>query len=108
VVPVEQLDEAMVVVPEVCRHCQQPFLESTGRRRGRIWRHQVVELLPRAVRVTEYQIAVRRCARYGRRTRADPPPRVARRPFGARLTAVIALLSGRCRLSRREEVRQQL
>src|SRR5436190_18232919 len=41
--PVEQVDEVVVVVPEACRHCQQPFPESTGHRRGRVWRHQVVE-----------------------------------------------------------------
>jgi hypothetical protein len=32
------------------------------RHRGRGWRDQVVELLPLAVRVTEYQMAVRRAA----------------------------------------------
>jgi hypothetical protein len=51
--PVEQVDEAIVIVPEAYRHCQQPFPASTGHRRGRVWRHQVVELLPLAVRVTE-------------------------------------------------------
>src|SRR3954451_6119538 len=105
--PVEQVDEVIVVVPEVCRHCQQPLPESTGHRRGRVWRHQVVELLPLAVQVTEYQMVRRRCAQCGKRTRAELPAGVARRPFGARLTAVIALLSGGYRLSRRE-VRQLL
>jgi transposase len=104
--PAEHVDEVIVVVPEHCRHCQQPLPESSGRRR-RVWRHQVVELLPLAVWVTEYQMAVRRCAQCGKRTRADLPAGVPRRPFGARLTAVIALLSGGYRLSRRE-VRQLL
>src|ERR687885_2174692 len=49
----------------------------------------------------------RRCAQCGKRTRAELPAGVPRWPFGARLTAVIALLSGRYRLSRRE-VRQAL
>src|SRR5688572_12633238 len=49
----------------------------------------------------------RRCPGCGKRTRAELPAGVPRRPFGARLTAVIALLSGRYRLSRRE-VRQLL
>src|SRR6266576_6566363 len=49
----------------------------------------------------------RRCPACGKRTRADLPPGVARRAFGTRLTAVVALLSGRYRLSRRE-VRQLL
>src|SRR5262245_51008952 len=105
--PVEQVDEIVAVEPEHCRHCQQPLPELAGRRRGRVWRHQVVELLPLAVRVTEYQMGVRRCPICGKRTRAELPLGVSRRPFGARLTAVVALLSGRYRLSRRE-VRQLL
>src|SRR5262249_2051555 len=52
--PVEQVDELVPVVPDRCRHCEQPFPEPAGRRRGRVWRHQVVELLPLAVLVTEY------------------------------------------------------
>lgn len=86
---VEQVDEVVVVAPEHCRHCQQPFPSTEARRRGRAWRHPVVELLTLAVRVTEDQIAVRL------------------RPCGPRLTAVVALLAGRYRLSRRE-VRQVL
>ncbi len=105
--PVEQVDEVVEVVPGRCRHCGQPLPESAGRRRGRVWRHQVVDLLPLAVRVTEYQMAGRRCPACGKRTRAELPAGVPRRPFGVRLTAVIALLSGRYRLSRRE-VRQLL
>jgi transposase len=100
--PVEQADEVVSVVPEHCRHCQQPLLSGTPQRRSRPWRHQVVELLPLAVRVTEYQLQVRRCPACGRRTRADLPHGVPLRPFGPRLTAVVALLSGRYRLSRRE------
>jgi transposase len=105
--PVEQVDEVVTVTPEVCRHCGQALPEATGRRRGRVWRHQVVELLPLAVRVTEYQLIARRCPVCGKRTRAALLAGVSRRPFGPRLTAVIALLSGRYRLSRRE-VRQIL
>lgn len=97
----------MPVGPEACRHCQQPVPESAGRCRGRVWRHQVVELLPLAVHVTEYQMVRRRCPACGKRTRAELPAGGPRRPFGARLTAVSALLSGRYRLSRRE-VRQLL
>jgi hypothetical protein len=85
--PVEQVDEIVAVVPERCRHCEQPLPEPTGGRRGRVWRHQVVELLPLTVRVAEYQMAARRCARCGKHTRADLPAGVPRRPFGARLTA---------------------
>src|SRR4051812_17248476 len=92
--PVEQVDEVVAIVPEVCRHCGQPLPQPVGRRRARAWRHQVVELLPLGVRVTEYQMAARRCPACGKRTRAELPAGVPRRPFGARLTAVVALLSG--------------
>jgi transposase len=105
--PVEQVDEIVAVVPERCRHCEQPFPATAARRRARVWRHQVVELLPLAVQVTEYQMGMRRCATCGKRTRAELPAGVPRRPFGPRLTAVVVLLSGRYRLSRRE-VRQLL
>jgi transposase len=105
--PVEQVDELVTVAPEKCGHCGQPFSGTAPRGRGRVWRHQVVELLPLAVRVTEYHMAVCRCRNCGKRTRADLPAGMPRRPFGLRLTAVIALLSGRYRLSRRE-VRQLL
>ncbi len=105
--PVEQVDDVVVVVPAVCRHCGQRFSETAARGRGRAWRHQVVELLPLAARVIEYQMLARRCPACAKRTRADLPSGVPRRPFGPRLTAVIALLSGRYRLSRRE-VRQLL
>jgi transposase len=105
--PVEQVDQIVAVVPERCRHCGQPFRETTPRARARVRRHQVVELLPLAVRVTEYQMAVQRCPTCGKRTRAALPPSVPRRPFGPRLTAVVVLLPGRYRLSRRE-VRQAM
>jgi transposase len=100
--PVEQVDEVMTVVPEFCRHCEQPFAETAPHRRARVWRHQMVELRPLAVRVTEYQMVMRRCPACEQRTRADLPAGVPRRRFGPRLTAVVALLSGRYRLSRRE------
>jgi transposase len=105
--PVEQVDEFIEVVPERCRPCGLLLPEATVRHHCRVWRHQVVELLPLSVRVTEYQMLARRCPTCGKCTRAELPPGVPRRAVGARLTAVIALLSGRYRLSRRE-VRQLL
>src|SRR3954464_3081243 len=40
--PVERVDEMVVVVPEACRHCGQPLPAPAGGRPGRVWRHQVV------------------------------------------------------------------
>ena len=44
--PVEQVDEAVVVIPEVYLHCGKPLRENERRGQSRVWRHQVVELLP--------------------------------------------------------------
>jgi transposase len=73
--PVKQVDEdeVVVVVPQHCDRCQQPFPSTDNGRPWRPWRRQVVELLPLAVRVTEYQMDVRRCAHCGKRTRAALP-----------------------------------
>jgi transposase len=100
--PVEQMDAVVVVVPEVCRWCQQPFAAGKARRHGRVWRHQVVELPLPAVRVTEYQMEARRCGQCGKRTRAVLPAGAPHGAFGPQLTAVVAMLTGRYRLSRRE------
>src|SRR5438067_8397894 len=35
--PVEQVDEIVAVVPEQCRHCAQQFPETAPGRRGRAW-----------------------------------------------------------------------
>jgi transposase len=43
--PGKQVDGVVAVVPERCRHCQQPFAEPAGHQ-ARVWRHQVAELLP--------------------------------------------------------------
>ena len=103
--PSEQVDQVVCSVPEVCRHCQQPFPSTEPRRRARVWRRQVVELLTLAVHVPAYQMEARRCAHWGQRTRASLPAGAPTGPFGPKLTAVVAMLSGKYRLSRRE-VRQ--
>lgn len=70
---VEQVDEVVVVIPECCRHCGQPFPETPTRRRVRVWRHQLVEVPALAARATEYQMVLRRCPACGQYTRADLP-----------------------------------
>ena len=103
--PPEQVTQVIVVGPEACRCCGQPFPDQDPRRPSRAWRHQVVDLELLTVRVTEYQMQVRRCTQCGKRTRAALPAGVPKGAFGPRLTAVTAMLSGRYRLSHRE-VRQ--
>src|SRR5262249_48857347 len=101
--PVDQVDQVVVVAPEVCRHYGQIFPSTLPRRSARAWRHQVVELVGRlTLRGPEHQMEVRRWTAWGRRARADLPAGVPKGAFGPKLTAVAAMLLGRYRLSRRE------
>jgi len=67
------------------------------------WRHQVSELPPIAVGVTEHRLHGVRCPRCAAQTRADVPAG-ARSAFGPRLQAAIATLAIRNRVSRRDLV----
>ncbi len=88
----------------------RPPRPASGRRRGgeaeRLdaapQRHQVCELPPIAVRVSEHRLHRLRCAACGGETRAQPPPELPRSPFGPRLEAAVAVLSVRNRISRRD------
>ena len=66
------------------------------------YRHQVAEVPPVAVEVTEYRLHTLTCAKCGAATRAELPERVAQGGFGSRLQATVALLSGRYHLSKRD------
>src|SRR4051812_17545421 len=72
--PVQQVDEVVTLVPELCSHCGQPFPAIANGRRARVWRHQVVELLPLAVRVIEYQVGLPDGSRGGGDARLPAAP----------------------------------
>jgi transposase len=98
--PNTEVAEVVALYPACCQYCGAA-LESIAEA-DKIWCHQVVELPEVKARVTEYQLHSRRCQGCGRRTVAQLPPGVPRRPFGPRLQATTAMLTGRYRLSRRE------
>jgi len=64
-------------------------------------RRQVVELPVMKPLVIEYRLHALHCRRCGTTTRAELPNDAPRIGFGARLCAMVALLSGTCRLSKR-------
>ncbi|WP_419192686.1 IS66 family transposase [Kolteria novifilia] len=64
-------------------------------------RHQVAEIPPIEPVVTEYRLHECVCDRCGARTRGGLPKGVPTGSFGPRLTAILALLSGGCRLGKR-------
>ncbi len=68
---------------------------------GELWRHQVVELPPIVVRVTEHRLHGVCCPECAASTHADLP-REARSAFGPRLQAAVVTLAIRNRVSRRD------
>lgn len=99
-VPVERVDAIVPLKPTACRHCGQS-LQGDDRHPQR---HQVVEIPPVRVEVTEYQLHTLRCRHCDALTEAGWPEGVSRRTFGPRVQAWVGLLSGAYRLSKRNIV----
>jgi len=95
--PIEQVDHVVELIPERCEGCQAPLSGADPTPE----RHQVTELPPIKPVVTEYQRHSLRCERCGAKTRAALPPGVPEGEFGERLCALVCLLAGRYRLSKR-------
>lgn len=96
-VPPEQVAETIGCKPDHCRQCGTTL---TGED-PQPMRHQVAEIPPITPRVIEYQIHQLNCATCGQTTRGQLPPAAGGGAFGPRLTAILALLSGGCRLGKR-------
>jgi transposase len=100
--PPEQVDAVVEHWPEHCAHCQQPLPSDPALVVADPERHQVTEAPPLRATVTEHRLHRLRCPGCGGQTRAALPPGIPPGAFGPRLAAIVALLSGRYRLSRRE------
>jgi len=100
--PPERVDHRHDHWPTACRHCQAPLAPDPDREIGDPVRRQVIELPPVRAEVSDHYLHRQRCPACGGETRASRPPEAPAGAFGPRLQAVIALLSGRYRLSRRE------
>jgi transposase len=97
----DEVDEVVEHWPERCRSCARVFDPSELVDTGELWRHQVAELPPIAVRVTEHRLHGVRCPECETHTHAELP-RPARSAFGTRLQAAIVTLAVRNRVSRRD------
>lgn len=95
-VPPEQVDEFVELVPGECRKCKQPLV---GRDDAPLL-HQVTEIPPIIPHITEYRRHALTCGKCGTRNRAELPAEV-RSAFGDRLAAMACLLVGKYRLSKR-------
>lgn len=96
-IPVEEVDEVVVLKPTQCTHCQAPLSGNDPQP----WRHQVLEIPPLQPVVTEYQWHQLACPVCGETTRAPWPAGVPSRTYGPRVQATVALCTGAYRLSKR-------
>jgi len=95
--PVEEVDEVVVIKPEQCAHCHAPLSGDDPKP----WRHQVIEIPPIKPVVTEYQWHQLACPSCGTTTRAPWPTGVPSGTYGPRVQATVALCTGSYRLSKR-------
>jgi transposase len=100
--PIERVSEVVDHWPQRCS-CGHVFGEERVPA-GAPARHQVAELPPLAVEISEHRLQRVCCPDCGRTVRAELPTRVPRGCFGPKLEAAIASLTVRNRLSRRQLV----
>ena len=96
-IPVEEVDEVVVLKPDRCSGCHAPLLGDDPTP----FRHQVIEIPPIQPVVTEYQWHQLVCPECGETTRAPWPEAVPSGSYGPRAHATVALCTGAYRLSKR-------
>ena len=101
--PAWAVDELVDHWPRACG-CGHVFSEAELVADGEPARHQIEELPPIHVVVTEHRCQGVRCPDCGARPRGELPAGVGASAFGARYHAAVAVLSVRNRISRRDVV----
>ncbi len=96
----KDVDRFVPVLPGRCSKCRRMLRAEDAV--GEPVQHQVVDIPPAAAEVTQYDLNQCRCPDCGTVTRAELPKGVPMGIVGIRLQAILALLTGRCRISRRE------
>src|SRR6266571_566927 len=96
-VPVEDVDEVVVLKPKQCSGCHAPLSGDDPTP----FRHQVIEIPPIKPMITEYQWHQLVCPECGETTRAPWPAGVPSGTYGPRVHATVALCTGSYRLSKR-------
>jgi transposase len=99
--PSETLNELVDHWPSRCR-CGHVFCSTERAALGAPARHQVAELPPTAVLLSEHRLQRLRCPECGATARAALPAGVPPGAFGPRLQAAVATLAVRNRVSRRD------
>ena len=99
--PEDQIDEIVDHYPEACGGCGREFTAEERQPKRRFGRHQVAELPPISVILTEHRTHQLRCRHCLARTSARLPDQVGACAFGPRLQAAVVTLTARHRVSRR-------
>ncbi|MBK6770255.1 MAG: IS66 family transposase [Ardenticatenales bacterium] len=99
-VPTAEVDRVIPCREVECERCKAPL---SGEDPHPL-RYQVHEIPPQRLEVVEYQVHRLRCLACGHTTTGKPPPGVTSSRFGPRVHALVALLTGRLLLSKREVV----
>jgi len=95
--PPEDVDEVKMVRPEHCGSCNAPLVGDDPSPRI----HQVIDIPSVDPEIVEYRLHQPECMQCGAATRAALPGDVHQSAFGPNLSALIVLLSGEYRMSRR-------
>ncbi|HXL44623.1 MAG TPA: IS66 family transposase [Gaiellaceae bacterium] len=100
--PLERVDEVVEHWPERCRACAHVFSPDERVDAAAVQRHQVCELPPTAVTLSEHRLHRVCCPECALETRAELPRELPRSAFGPRLQAAVVTLAVRNRVSRRD------
>ena len=100
--PIGRVDLLVEHWPERCHACAHVFSAVERVAAEAVHRHQVTELPPVAVTVTEHRLHRLRCRVCAAETRAQLPAEVPAAAFGPRLQAALVMLTVRNRVSRRD------
>jgi transposase len=98
--PPEAVDDFVELRPSRCAQCQQALFGDDPQPQ----RHQVSEVPPAKLIITEYRRHTLHCANCGVATQADWPAAMTRGSFGPRAEAIVAFLTGRLGCSHRDVV----
>jgi len=103
-VPTEQATEVILHFPEICEGCGKRVAEKEQHQDldlAREHRHQQWDIPPIVPLITEHQCHQAQCSGCGTVTRATFPESVTRSMFGPHLMALVVLLTGVYRMSKR-------
>lgn len=102
--PADEVDRVEDLWPSACASCEHGLPARWRKDAGDVLRHQVTDLPPVVPETVEYRLHAMRCPVCGKLTAAQLPDGVPRGAFGPRVTALVAILTGCYRMSKRTAV----